>query len=547
MSTSLKRQIILIPTVFLLLLVLSIAATLWVVSLQKTDARVLNISGRQRMLSQKMSKELFAAQIAPLGKRQESLDALAATANLFDTSLKGMIEGNAEMGLEATSSEAIQTQLATIRDLWLAFRNALDLVSQLETSDPRWLEALGDVYAKNTVLLKESNKAVSMYEEGAGGKVLLLKELQLILLLLAAGTLFLAMRFLHKRITQPILDLENSMLVLAGGDASNEIPGVSRVDELGAMARAVEVFRDKMLENERLVASQKEHEAQEARQKRQMLLELAARFEQQVGTVASSILTAASSLNSEAGDVMQLSEHTSGQTAGILESVATMSAGMESVSATSEELTSTIQEIGRQMSQSAQTADRAVGLANEATARVQPLTESAQRIGEVIAIIAAIADKTNLLALNAKIEAARAGKAGMGFGVVADEVKSLASQSRNALDEISKHIHEIQDESNQTAEAISKIAEAIGENQSYITTIASAVEEQQAATSEIAGSISSASNEITQIRSKVELVNLDAGKTLSTSRSSADSASGMVEEASVLEREVTELLKGLRA
>ncbi|RKQ72947.1 methyl-accepting chemotaxis protein [Oceanibaculum indicum] len=159
------------------------------------------------------------------------------------------------------------------------------------------------------------------------------------------------------------------------------------------------------------------------------------------------------------------------------------------VAAAADELASSVQEISRQISDSSTVIGNAVEEARRSEAMVNALVNAAQKIGDVTQIISDIAAQTNLLALNATIEAARAGEAGKGFAVVASEVKSLATQTARATDEIAQQIQEIQDSSGATASAIRQIGEIIGQVSGISSSISGAVEEQSAATREIASNI----------------------------------------------------------
>ena len=122
------------------------------------------------------------------------------------------------------------------------------------------------------------------------------------------------------------------------------------------------------------------------------------------------------------------------------------------------------------------------------------LATAASRIGEVIGLIQAIAGQTNLLALNATIEAARAGEAGRGFAVVASEVKTLASQTAKATEEIATQIGAIQSAAGEPPRRSSRSTAIISEMSGIAARVAAAVEEQSAAVASIAKGVNRASD-----------------------------------------------------
>src|SRR6202007_1727743 len=136
---------------------------------------------------------------------------------------------------------------------------------------------------------------------------------------------------------------------------------------------------------------------------------------------------------------------------------------IQSVASATDELSSSVAEIGRQVRESSRIADGAVRQAEQTDMRISKLSRAAQEIGDVVKLITAIAEQTNLLALNATIEAARAGEAGRGFAVVASEVKSLASQTAKATDEISSHISGMQGATQESVAAIKEIGGTVAQ------------------------------------------------------------------------------------
>ena len=179
------------------------------------------------------------------------------------------------------------------------------------------------------------------------------------------------------------------------------------------------------------------------------------------------------------------------------------SVNVQTVSAGTEELSSSIAEIGRQVVTSAEIARKAVEEAGATDATMQGLADNASRISVVVDLIQMIASQTNLLALNATIEAARAGEAGRGFAVVASEVKSLASQTAKATDEIRPQIASMQTVTTSAVGAIRNIGQTIGEINDVTTAIAAAVEQQGAATREIARNIQHAAGGTSEVSSNI--------------------------------------------
>lgn len=174
------------------------------------------------------------------------------------------------------------------------------------------------------------------------------------------------------------------------------------------------------------------------------------------------------------------------------------------------------------------------------------LSESTSKIGDIVNLISEIANQTNLLALNATIEAARAGEAGKGFAVVASEVKSLATQTAKATEDITVQIKAVQDAAKQSVAAINGIVHTIGSIDSISSMIAAAVEEQGAATSEIARNVQQASDGTNEVTSNVGAVAEAAGETGAVAGNALVLAKELMNEAQQLDEALKGFIKKIR-
>ncbi len=352
---------------------------------------------------------------------------------------------------------------------------------------------------------------------------------------------------LARSISRPVTEMTVAMTALAGGDMTVEIPAVERKDEIGEMAKAVQVFRDNALETERLATSQGEMEQRARAERRQAMLDLADNFESQVGGVIETVTHASAQMQSSAQSMSGNAEQTSEKSMTVALASDQASSNVHSVAASADQLASSIQEISRQVAHSADIARDAVEQAQSTNQKVHGLVSSAQKIGEVVQLIADIASQTNLLALNATIEAARAGEAGKGFAVVATEVKSLAEQTTKATEEIGAHIVGIQNATDETVQAIGEIGSTISKIDEISSAIASAVEEQGAATQEIASSVQRAASGTNEVSSNIADVTDVAGETGKAANQMLNAVNDLSRQTNVLRGSVDEFLQRVRA
>lgn len=361
-------------------------------------------------------------------------------------------------------------------------------------------------------------------------------------LVLALVTLVLVTR----RVTAPLKSMTEVMTRLAANDTSVEIPATDRGDEIGQMARAVAVFKRHGLEIARLAVEQADERA--AKEQRAARLDaLTGAFEAKAAELVDLVSSAATELQATARSMTDTASDTTRRAGNVAMAAEQTSANVQTAAAAAEELAATVGEISRQVAQSSTIANKAKQDAGRTDGVVRALADGAQKIGDVVGMISNIASQTNLLALNATIEAARAGDAGKGFAVVASEVKSLATQTAKATEDISRQIAQIQTVTAEAVASIQGITGTIGEISEIATAIAAAVEEQGSATREIARNVQQAASGTQEVTSNIAGVSSGAGETSVAANEVLGAASELSHQAEQLRGEVGQFIAGVAA
>ncbi|WP_166297778.1 methyl-accepting chemotaxis protein [Bradyrhizobium sp. 2S1] len=347
--------------------------------------------------------------------------------------------------------------------------------------------------------------------------------------------------------SRPIARLKAAMEALARNDLTAAVPGKQRRDEIGEMARSVEVFKANGLDVERLKREQQEADQQAAVRRKADMTQLADGFESAIGHIVETVSSASTELEASANTLTATAERSQQLATVVAAASGQASANVQSVSSATEELSSSVNEISRQVQESARMANDAVDQARTTNDRVSELSKAAARIGDVVELINTIAGQTNLLALNATIEAARAGDAGRGFAVVASEVKALAEQTAKATGEIGQQISGIQAATQESVGAIKEISSTIERLSEISSTIAAAVEEQGAATQEISRNVLQAAQGTQHVSANITDVQRGATETGSASSQVLSAAQSLSSDSARLKIEVGRFLGTIRA
>jgi len=355
-----------------------------------------------------------------------------------------------------------------------------------------------------------------------------------------------AMLAVSRRVITPLHRIRDAMLEVAGGDLTVDSGYLDRHDEIGSLAGALETFKQQAIDKLKIEEQERERNAGAAARQRAMETYVG-EFEGVVRKSLGELSEASGEMRKTSGDLSAVSRQTNERVEIAGKASHDASTSVESVAAAAEELSASINDISQQAAHAAGIASRAVNQARETDSTVQGLAQSAGRIGEVVGLINTIAAQTNLLALNATIEAARAGEAGRGFAVVASEVKSLASQTAKATEEISEQIADIQKVAGDAINAIQAIGGIIGEVNEVATAIAAAVQEQGAATQEITRSTQYAAQGTKNVSDNITGVKADADTAAGAAENVKQASETLETQSRQLGHQVSDFLGKIRA
>ncbi len=449
---------------------------------------------------------------------------------------------------EAALDGAVKAELGRLMDVYQAgFHEYAQTSSKLEAA----IKELSTTFADLTPAFDAVFTEAEAGKAKAEAHLLGLRQTTRQTFIFAAGlVLVLACGFgflIAGSITGPLRRLTSTMRVLADGETSVRIPNTQSANELGDMARAVEIFKANAVRNEELMAEQARQEERSRAEKTALMQQLADSFNESVGQIVSSVSAASDHLNHMASQVSGSSQNTNEQASAVAAAAEQVAANVQSVATATDEMTASVAEINTQVARASEVSSKATSAVGKTSQQMKVLSGMTDKIGEVVSMISDIASQTNLLALNATIESARAGEVGKGFAVVAGEVKELAGQTSNATGNIAKLIDDIQAGARAAVDGISEIGTVINELEVLSNGIAAAIEQQGVTAQEVARNVTEAAVGTQSVSGSIVTVSQTSQETNAASSQVRSSADDLSLQSGRLREEVDRFLDTIRA
>jgi methyl-accepting chemotaxis protein len=290
-----------------------------------------------------------------------------------------------------------------------------------------------------------------------------------------------------------------------------------RRDEIGAFAQAL-IHHFQLVQSEQQLANQQQQGLSERLARQENFRRESLSFQARIAEIVQQLEGHAGRMSAASGNLMTISSEADARAAASAQSTQRVSGHVDVVASSIRDITATLTEVVGEAERTSAVAAAARSLVAAAKNDVNALTEAARTIDPVIGLIEDVANQTNLLALNATIEAARAGEMGRGFGVVAHEVKQLATRTARATEEVRSGLHGISTASARIVERVAKLVDSIEQVDAVAAAIADSMRRQDSTSQTITSNTGRAANDVREVAAAVK----DVAAVITDAKQAAD-------------------------
>ena len=329
------------------------------------------------------------------------------------------------------------------------------------------------------------------------------RQNKLLISLLACFIVTMILFLEYRWLVKPVVRMA---AVLRAGEESSwrELAAYApRRDEIGAFAQAL-VHHFQLVQSEQQLASQQQQGLSERLARQENFRRESVSFQECIAGIVQQLEGHAGRMSAASQNLVTISSEADARAAASALSTQRVSGHVDVVAISIRDIATTFTEVVGEAERTSQVAAAARSLVAAAKNDVNALTEAARTIEPVIGLIEDVANQTNLLALNATIEAARAGEMGRGFGVVAHEVKQLATRTARATEEVRSGLHGISAASARIVERVAKLVDSIEQVDAVAAAIADSMRRQDTTSQTITSNTGRAANDVREVAAAVK-------------------------------------------
>ena len=516
----------------------------------RIDPRQVYLATNQLLLGQRIESDLKQMLTQGGLSAAAAADRFSRNVNLFGRVLKGMREGDGRLGIDRVTLPDSAGKLADLTDLFKSLEAETARIIEKAPELVSVQNAAQGIADKGDALLEAATRLLETYADQSRQVQLsgipLSYPLAYILGIIALFVLLTLLYVQNRESRQQLVDAEQRKQETEEQNRRNQDAILRLLDELGNLAEGDLTVQASVTEN------------------------ITGAIADSVNYAIEALRDLVSTINSTSGLVAAAVQETSAIADRLAKSSEIQARQIENASATVMQMAQSMDDVSSKTAASAEVAEKSVGIAHEGgdrvrrtihgmnairehiqdtSKRIKRLGESSQEIGDIVALINDIADQTNILALNAAIQASAAGEAGRGFAVVADEVQRLAERSSNATKRIETLVKTIQADTNEAVISMEKSTSEVVGGAGLAEKAGEALEEIEkvsAKLAELIDEISKSAGQVSEMASRVSSAMISINEITGQTAESSVATASAIGKLNQLAQELRQSVAGFR-